>query len=308
MGPPSGNGKKFKDKIWPRLLTSKSREDHLGSRVIHVWSIIIVCQNEMELSSKNGKTNCKKFKVQIWPWILTPNRERSFSGLGQYICEVSLLYAKNKWIYHVETIKSVKTKYDLVLWSFDAKNPYRSFSDRHEYICEVSILYAKSKWSCDAETVKKFKVQIWPLTFWPKINRGPPQVKVNIYVKYHHCMSNGRGVIVQKPLFHRRTDRWTDSYGEPSIPPQLRWRGYPNLFSMWRNRWKMTPLEVKISWGSHFFTICGSKFYVKIWTVSAFNVEKWPGESLLPLKNDPGVIFQRGHYLMLHRNQNKTVC
>ena len=59
----------------------------------HVWSIIIVCQKEMELSSKNGKTNCKNLKVQIWPWFLTPNRERSFSGHGQYICEVSLLYA-----------------------------------------------------------------------------------------------------------------------------------------------------------------------------------------------------------------------
>ena len=35
------------------------------------------------------------------------------------------------------------------------------------------------------------------------------RVKVNIYVKYHHCLSNGRGIIVQKPLFHRRTDRQT---------------------------------------------------------------------------------------------------
>ena len=106
---------------------------------------------------------------------------------------------------------------------------------------EVSILYAKRKWSCGAETVKSY-VQILPLTFWPKVNRGPPQVKVNIYVKYHHCMSNGRGVIVQKTLFHRRTDRWEDSHGESSIPPQLRWRGYTNLFSIWRYRWKMTPL------------------------------------------------------------------
>ena len=47
--------------------------------------------------------------------LLTPNRERSFSCHRQYIWKVSLLYAKNKWIYHVETIQSVKTKYDLVL-------------------------------------------------------------------------------------------------------------------------------------------------------------------------------------------------
>ena len=89
-------------------------------------------------------------------------------------------------------------------------------------------------------------------------------------------------------------DRHTDSYGETSIPPQLRWRGYTNLFWMWRNRWKMTPLEVKNSWGSHFFTTCGSKFNVKIWTASAFSVEKWPGESLLTLKNDPGSHFSTG--------------
>ena len=59
----------------------------------------------------------------FWPLVnlLTPHRERSFSGHGQYICEVSLLYGKNKWSYHVETIQSLKTKYDLVLWSFDSK-------------------------------------------------------------------------------------------------------------------------------------------------------------------------------------------
>ena len=35
----------------------------------------------------------------------------------------------------------------------------------------------------------------------------------------------------------RWTDRQTDSHGETSIiPPQLRWRGYTNLFSMWKNR------------------------------------------------------------------------
>ena len=52
---------------------------------------------------------------------------------------------------------------------------------------------------------------------------------------------------------HFFTDGQTDSYGETSIPPQLRWRRYTSLFSMWRNRWKMTPLEVKISWGESLF-------------------------------------------------------
>ena len=91
-----------------------------------------------------------------------------------------------------------------------------------------------------------------------------------------------------------QTDGQTDSYGKTSIPPKLHCLGYTNLFSMWRNRWKMTPWKSKFHGGSHFFTTCGSKFNVKFWTVSAFNVEKWPGESLLTLKNDPGSHFSTG--------------
>ena len=58
---------------------------------------------------------CLKSKFDLDFNLLTPYRERSFSGHGQYICEVSLLYGKNKLSYHVETIQSLKTKYDLVL-------------------------------------------------------------------------------------------------------------------------------------------------------------------------------------------------
>ena len=56
---------------------------------------------------------------------------------------------------------------------------------------------------------KVFEVKIWPLTFWRKINRVPPRFKVNIYVKYHHNVKWKRSYGT-KPLFHRRTDRWTD--------------------------------------------------------------------------------------------------
>ena len=57
---------------------------------------------------------------------------------------------------------------------------------------------------------------------------------------------------------------------------------------------KLPPLRSNFHGGSHFFTTCGSKFNVKIWNVSAFNVEKLPGESLLTLKNDPGSHFSTG--------------
>ena len=124
MGSPCGNGTKFKVKIWPWLLTSKSTEVLLGSRLIHVWSIIIVCQKEMELSNGNGgKTNCKMFKVQIWPWFLTywPQIER---GPSQAMVNTSVKYHYSMPKingYDVETIQSLKTKYNLVLWSFDPK-------------------------------------------------------------------------------------------------------------------------------------------------------------------------------------------
>ena len=149
------------------------------------------------------------------------------------------------------------------------------------------------------------KVQISPLTFWPKINRGPPRVKVNIYVKYNHCMSNGRGVIVQKSLFHRWTDRQTYMQTAMVKPVYLHnfvGGGIQTYFQCGEIVEKWPPRSQNFMGGSHFFTTCGSKFNVKIWTVSAFHVDKWPGESLLTLKNDPGVIFQRGHYLMLHRH------
>ena len=123
------------------------------------------------------KTNCKKFSPNLTLIfnLSTPKRERSFSGHGQYICEVSLLYAKNKWI------------------------------------------------SCGNDT--KFKDQIWSVlwSFDPKINSGPSQVEVNTFVKYHHCIINGRGVILQKPLFSR-TDRWTDR--------QLWWNQYTSKTSL----------------------------------------------------------------------------
>ena len=64
------NGKKFEVNLTLtfHLLTPNSIEVLHGSRSTHVWSTIIVSQNEMELSCRNGK----KFEVQIRLWPLTP--------------------------------------------------------------------------------------------------------------------------------------------------------------------------------------------------------------------------------------------
>ena len=76
---------------------------------IHVWSIIIVCQKEIELSCGNGK----KFKVRSWPWPIDPkiNRGPPRVMVNKYHC----IKKNNKWSYHVETVQSLKFKYDLDL-------------------------------------------------------------------------------------------------------------------------------------------------------------------------------------------------
>ena len=156
------------------------------------------------------------------------------------------------------------------------------------------------KWSCGAEKAgndKKLEVQIWPLTFWPHINRNPPQVTVNIYVKYHHCISNGRGLIVQKPLVHRRTDRQTDR--QTTMVKQVYLHnfvggGIQTYFQCGKIVEKLPPWRSKFHGGSHFFTTFVSKFNVKFWPVSAFNVKKLSGESYLMLKNDTESHFSTG--------------
>ena len=48
-------------------------------------------------------------------------------------------------------------------------------------------------------------------------------------------------------------DIQTDSYGETSIPPQLRWRGVNKLIFNVEKSLKNDPLEVKISLGESLF-------------------------------------------------------
>ena len=70
-------------------------------------------------------------------------------------------------------------------------------------MCEVSSFNVQRQWSYCVEMVQSFKVQIWPWPLNPKINRNPPWVMVNTYVKYHHW-----------------TDGRTVSHVETSILPQ----------------------------------------------------------------------------------------
>ena len=178
------------------------------------------------------------------------------------------------WSIHLWSIISICQKIELS-WGNDAKLKDQIWSNRVMVNTPVKYDYCIPKMELFCWKDAKLKDQIWPcpLIFHPKINRGHPQVKVNIYVKYHHCMSNCRGFIVQKTFFHRQTDRQMDRQTAMVKPVYLHnfvGGGYTNLFSIWRNRWKMTPLEVQISWGIHFFTTFGPKFNVKMFTRVSF--------------------------------------
>ena len=151
-----------------------------------------------------------------------------------------------KWSYRAETVKNgkrLKPEFDIHLWPIDPKIDRGPSQVKANTSVKYHYCLPKGKWSCVGETVERFKVQ--NLTFdlliqnqqRSSVGQGQHICEISsLYVKW-------KGSYGTWTTFHRRTDRWTDrdSHGETSIPSQLRWRGYINLFSMWRNRWKMTP-------------------------------------------------------------------
>ena len=134
-------------------------------------------------------------------------------------------------------------------------------------------------------------------------------------------MSNGSGVMAQKPLFHRRTDRWTDRqtammktvYLHNSIGGSiLTYSQYGKIVEKW------PPGGQNFMRGVTFSRPLVQNLRLKfdpcqLWTLKndpgvIFNVEKWPGESFLTLKNDPGSHFSTGSFLMLHRRKTNSLC
>ena len=151
---------------------------------------------------------------------------------------------------------------------------------------------------------KKFKVQIWHLTFWSQVSRGPPQVKVNIYVKYHHCMSNGRGVILQKPLFNRRTDRWTDRHTamlKPVYSTTSLAGVYKLIFNVEKSLKNDPPGRQNFMGGVTFSRPVVQNLMLKFEPCQLLTLKNDLGSHFYRWKMTRGVIFQRGHYLMLQR-------
>ena len=65
----------------------------------------------------------------------------------------------------------------------------------------------------------------------------------------------------------------------------------------------MTPLEVKISWGGVTFSRpVVQNLMLKFEPCQLLTLKNDPGSQFYRWKMTRGVIFQRGHYLMLHRN------
>ena len=130
------------------LLIPKSIEVFLGSCSINVWSIISVCQKEMESSCGKGK----KFKVQTWPWLwpLNPKIDRGTSRTWSiHVWSIIILWKKENGVIVRETVKSSKSKY---VGPFDPKIIIVPPWVMVKHMCEVSSLYGKRQWSHPAET------------------------------------------------------------------------------------------------------------------------------------------------------------
>ena len=129
------------------------------------------------------------------------------------MCEVSFVYAKRKWSNCAETVNSSNSIHDLDLCHLDPKinrGPPRIMVNTG--VKYNNCIKKETELSCGNGIISKSKYDLDLLT--PNQYRGPPQVMINICMKYHHCKSNEKGVIVQKPLFHRQTDGQIDCWNQ----------------------------------------------------------------------------------------------
>ena len=151
--------------------------------------------------------------------LLTQNQKRSPSCDCQHMCEVSAMYATRKWNQNLTKwsyANGKKFEVNLTM-TFDLLTPNSIdvlHGSRSTHVWST-IIVSQNEMELSCRNGKKFEVQIrlWPLT--PKSLEVLLWVMVNTCVKYLYCKSKGEGVIVQKPLFHRRKP---DSHGETSEP------------------------------------------------------------------------------------------
>ena len=118
-------------------------------------------------------------------------------------------------------------------------------------------------------------------------------------------------LLYRNHFFTGRTDRWTDRQKAMVKPVYLHnfvGGGIQTYFQCGEIVEKWPPWKSKFHGGSHFFTTCGSKFNVKKFEpCQLLTLKKDPGSHFFRWKMTRGVIFQRGHYLMLHRNEGSII-
>ena len=116
-------------------------------------------------------------------------------------------------------------------------------------------------------------------------------------------MPNGRRVIVQKPLFHRQTDRQTDRQTAIVKPVYLEnfvYGGIQTYFQYGNIVEKWPPGGQNFMGGVTFSRPVVQYLMLKFEPCQLLTLKNDPGSHFERWKMTPGVIFQRGHFLMLH--------
>ena len=133
--------------FWPQINRSSPQ-----SQATHVWCVITLCRYHA------------KFKVIMWPWPLTylsQNQKRS-SGHGQYMCEVSSMDFKRNWSYSAETVKSLKSEFDLDLLTLKSIEVFLGMWLIH-LLSIINVRKKEKELLC--RNGNKFKDRTWPAFF-----------------------------------------------------------------------------------------------------------------------------------------------
>ena len=168
-------------------------------------------------------------------------------------------------------------------------------------------MYAKNKWSCGAETVKKFKVQIWPLIFWPRSTEVLLRSRSTYMWSIIIVCKMEEELLYRNPLFtDGQTDGQTDRQTVMVKPVYLHifvGRGIQTYFECGEivEKWPPPPGSQNFMGGVTFSRPVVQNLTLQFEPCKLLTLKNDPGSPFYRWKIIRGVIFHRGHYLMLHR-------
>ena len=134
--------KSLKSKIWPWFLTPNRDRSYPG----HGQYILLYAKNKWIYHVETIQSVKTKYDLVLWSFDPQDpqNSYRSFSVRGQYICEVSLLYAKSEWSCGAETVKKFKSP-NLTFDLFDPKSTEVLLRSRSLYMWSIIIVCQKTR-------------------------------------------------------------------------------------------------------------------------------------------------------------------